>query len=497
MTKHVIIIGAGVGGLSAAARLAAAGQQVTVLEKNASVGGKMGEVRQAGFRWDTGPSVITMRPVFEDLFRAAGRRLADYIELLPVEPLTRYFYGDGTVLDATRDLPRMVEQIRRLDERDAEGYLAYLGYVARLHRVTGPAFIYGAPPTWRTVTQVAPADALRLEPWLTMDAAIRRYVRSPHLRQLLGRFATYVGGSPFRAPATLNVIAHVELNEGIWYPRGGVYAIAAGLARLARELGVTVRTGCAVDRIELQSGRAAGVVLAGGERIAADAVLSNVDVAHTLTNLLPREAVDLGRLRRLTRAEPSCSGFILLLGVRGEFGQLAQHNICFSSDYRREFDDIFRRGVPPDEPTVYIAVTSKADPDHAPAGHENWFVLVNAPAAGPGFDWERGKAAYRDRVLATLARFGLDMRERIVVEEIFTPADLARQTGSWRGALYGASPNNALGAFRRPPVRDPRVAGLYYAGGSTHPGGGVPMVALSGRLAAKTILEDLSQARFA
>lgn len=491
MTKHVIVIGAGVGGLSAAVRLAAAGQQVTVLEKNPSVGGKMGEVWQAGFRWDTGPSVITMRPVFEDLFRAAGRRLADYIELLPVEPLTRYFYGDGTVLDATRDLPRMVEQIRRLDERDAEGYLAYLGYVARLHRVTGPAFIYGAPPTWRTVTQVAPADALRLEPWLTMDAAIRRYVRSPHLRQLLGRFATYVGGSPFRAPATLNVIAHVELNEGIWYPRGGVYAIAAALARLARELGVTIRTGCPVDRIELQSGRAAGVVLAGGERIAADAVLSNVDVAHTLTNLLPREAVDLGRLRRLTRAEPSCSGFILLLGVRGEFGQLAQHNICFSSDYRREFDDIFRRGVPPDEPTVYIAVTSKADPDHAPAGHENWFVLVNAPAAGPGFDWERGKAAYRDRVLATLARFGLDVRERIVVEEIFTPADLARQTGSWRGALYGASPNNALGAFRRPPVRDPRVAGLYYAGGSTHPGGGVPMVALSGRLAAKTILGDL------
>ncbi len=526
MSKHIIIIGAGVGGLSAAVRLAAAGQRVTVLEKNASVGGKMGEVRQAGFRWDTGPSVITMRPVFEDLFQATGRRLADYIELLPVEPLTRYFYDDGTVLDATRDLPRMVAQIRRLDERDAEGYLAYLGYVARLHRVTGPAFIYGAPPSWRTVTQVAPADALRLEPWLTMAAVIRRYVRSPHLHQLLGRFATYVGGSPFRAPATLNVIAHVELNEGIWYPRGGVYAIAAALARLASELGVEIRTGCAVDRIEVggsgkgeadehgqarfssplrahprssasdfTGGRATGVVLTDGEQIAADAVLSNVDVAHTLTNLLPREAVDLGRLRGITRAEPSCFGFILLLGVRGEFSQLAQHNICFSSDYRREFDDIFRRGVPPEEPTVYIAVTSKADPDHAPAGHENWFVLVNAPAAGPGFDWEREKAAYRDRVLATLARFGLDVRERIVVEEIVTPADLARQTGSWRGALYGASPNNALGAFRRPPVRDPKVAGLYFAGGSTHPGGGVPMVALSGKLATETILADMAQKR--
>jgi len=516
MRKHIVVIGAGIGGLSAAIRLAAAGQRVTVLEKNAHVGGKMGEVRRAGFRWDTGPSVITMRPVFEELFAAAGRRLEEYIELLPVEPLTRYFYGDGTVLDATRDLSRMVEQIRRLDARDVEGYLAYLSYVARLHRVTGPAFIYGAPPSWRTVAQVAPADALRLEPWLTMDAAIRRYVRSPHLRQLLGRFATYVGGSPFRAPATLNVIAHVELNEGIWYPRGGVYAIAAGLERLARELGVEIRTGCPVARIHVPGHvpgtskvpgmlKATGALLADGERIAADAVLSNVDVAHTLTNLLPGEAVDLGRLRRLTRAEPSCSGFILLLGVRGEFPQLAQHNIFFSSDYPREFDDIFRRGAPPDEPTVYVAITSKADPDHAPPGHENWFVLVNAPAVGqerltaagercPPWDWEREKAAYRDRVLATLARFGLDVRERIVVEEIFTPADLARQTGSWRGALYGASPNNMLAAFRRPPVRDPRVAGLYFAGGTTHPGGGVPMVILSGRLAARTILADLGAA---
>ena len=471
MSQHIVIIGAGIGGLSSAIRLAAAGQRVTVLEKNAAVGGKMGEVRRAAadpstasrvllrdsahdafavreFRWDTGPSVITMRSVFEELFSAAGRRLEDYLDLLPVEPLTRYFYPDGTVLDATRDLPRMLEQVRALDVRDPEGYQAYLGYVAHLHRITGPAFIYGAPPTWRTVAQVAPADALRLAPWLTMDAAIRRHVRSPHLRQLLGRFATYVGGSPFRAPATLNVIAHVELNEGIWYPRGGIYAIAVALERLALELGVEIRTNCPVNRIEVREDRATGVLLADGSRVAAGAVLSNVDVAHTLTNLLPRESVDAARLRRLTRAEPSCSGFILLLGVRGEHPQLAQHNIFFSSDYRREFDDIFRRGVPPDDPTIYVAVTSKADPDHAPAGHENWFVLVNAPAAGPAFDWEREVAAYRDRVLATLARFGLDVRECIVVEEVFTPADLARHTGSWR----------ARSTAHRPTVRWPRSA---------------------------------------
>lgn len=490
MSVQIVVIGAGIGGLAAAIRLAAAGQRVVMLEKNPAVGGKMGEAREAGFRWDTGPSVITMRPVFEELFAAAGRRLEDYLDLQAVEPLTRYFYPDGAVLDATRDLPRMLAQIATLEPRDAEGYLAYLAYVAQLHRVTGPAFIYGAPPTWRTVTQVAPADALRLEPWLTMDAAIRRYARSPHLRQLLGRFATYVGGSPFRAPATLNVIAHVELNEGIWYPRGGIYAIAAALGRLAGELGVEIRTSCPVGRIEVRDGRATGVLLADGSQIAAGAVLSNVDVAHTLTNLLPREAMAVDRVRRLTRAEPSCSGFALLLGVRGEHPQLAQHNIFFSSDYRREFDDIFARGVPPDEPTVYVAITSKADPDHAPAGHENWFVLVNAPATGGRLDWQRDASAYRARVLDRLASFGLDLRERIVAERTITPADLARQTGSWRGALYGASPNYAMAAFRRPPVRDPKVAGLYFAGGTTHPGGGVPMVTLSGKLAARTILAD-------
>ena len=495
MNKSIVIIGAGVGGLSAAIHLAAAGQRVVMLEKNAAVGGKMGEVREAGFRWDTGPSVITMRPVFEELFAAAGRRLEDDLDLLPVEPLTRYFYVDGTVLDATRDLPRLLAQIRALDERDVENYLAYLSYVAQLHRITGPAFIYGRPPTWRTVSGVAPADALRLAPWLSMDGAIRRHIHSPHLRQLLGRFATYVGGSPFRAPATLNVIAHVELNEGIWYPRGGVYAIARAMERLALELGVEMRTNCPAERIEVSGSlRATGALLADGTRVAADAVLSNVDAAHTCANLLPPETVDAGRLLRLTRAEPSCSGFILLLGVQGEHPQLAQHNIFFSSDYRREFDDIFDRGAPPGEPTIYVAITSKADPGHAPAGCENWFVMVNAPATGsgasPAFDWEREVSAYRDRVLARLAVFGLDIRERIAVEQVVTPTDLSRQTGSWRGALYGPSPNTALAAFRRLPARDPKVARLYYAGGTAHPGGGVPMVTLSGRLAARTILED-------
>lgn len=486
-----VIVGGGIGGLSAAIHIAAAGHRVTVLEQNPSVGGKMGEITANGFRWDTGPSVITMRHVFEDLFAAAGRRLDDYLTLEPVDPLTRYFYPDGTVLDATRDLPRMLTQIARLDERDVEGYLGYLRTVARLHRITGPVFIYDQPPTLRSFMRVSPLDALRVDGLRTMDRAIRQFVRSPHLRQLLGRFATYVGASPYRAPATLNVIGHVELNGGVWYPAGGVASIAAAMARLAGELGVEIVTGARVTSIDTGSGgRIEGVTLADGTRQSAAFVVANLDVAHVYERLLPPALSASRRVKNLLGMEPSCSGFILLLGIRGTHPHLAHHNIFFSSDYAREFDDIFSREVPPTEPTVYVSITSKTDPDHAPPGHENWFVLVNVPALGPAWDWTQHVREYRDRVLGRLRAFGLDVDGDIVAEHVLTPLDLERMTGARRGALYGASSNNRLAAFRRPHNRAPDVRGLYFAGGTTHPGGGVPMVTLSGRVAARLALDD-------
>jgi phytoene desaturase len=487
----VIVIGAGIGGLSAAIRLAAAGRRVVVLEQNDAVGGKMGQIQQAGFRWDTGPSVITMRHVLADLFKAANRNLEDYLTLLPVEPLTRYFYPDGVIFDATRDLSRMAAQIAALEERDVEGYLAYLAYAARLHRLTGPVFIYDQPPTWRSFSRVPPWEAWRVDAWRSMDTAIRGFVRSPHLRQLLGRFATYVGGSPYQAPATLNVIAHVELTGGVWYPQGGIYTIAQALVRLAQELGVEIRTGCLVQQIVVEREAVKGVVLADGTLLAAEVLVANVDVATVYQKLLPSEVATPGRLARLTSLEPSCSGFILLLGVAGSHHQLAHHNIFFSGDYRREFDDIFRRGLPPAEPTIYLAITSKSDPTHAPVGAENWFVLVNAPALGPEFDWSTQAGAYRDQVLAHLAKFGLEVRDRIQSEHRLTPLDLARLSGAWRGALYGASPNSPFTALRRPHNRSRQVRGLYFVGGSTHPGGGVPMVMLSGRVVAGMIEKDI------
>ncbi|PJF35053.1 MAG: phytoene desaturase [Candidatus Thermofonsia Clade 1 bacterium] len=486
----IVIVGGGIGGLSAAIHLAAAGERVLLFEQNAQVGGKMGELRAEGFRWDTGPSVITMPYVFDALFAAAGKRTADYLTLLPAEPLTRYFYRDGTVLDATSNLPRMLAQIAQIEPRDVEGYLAYLAYAARLHRITGKVFIYDTPPTLASLFKVPLRDALRVDAMRSMDAAIGSFVRSPHLRQLLGRFATYVGASPYRAPATLNVIAHVELNGGVYYPRGGIYAIARAMARLAAELGVEIQTGCSVERILVQNRRVRGVQV-NGERIAAKAVIANVDVATVYEKLLPAEAINARYLQRLLRAEPSCSGYVLLLGVQGKHDRLAHHNIFFTENYRAEFADIFERSLPPTDPTVYVAITAKSEPEDAPAGMENWFVLINAPALSQSYDWAKNAPRYRDQVLQTLSRFGIapDIR----VERQLTPVDIAQLTGARRGALYGMSSNTPFAAFLRPHNRAPHVRGLYFAGGTAHPGGGVPMVTLSGGVAARLLLSDLSK----
>jgi diapolycopene oxygenase len=490
MSEPIIIIGAGIGGLSAAIHLAARGKRVVVLEKNPGVGGKMAEFRAQGFRWDTGPSVITMLPVFQELFRSAGRSLEDYLVFEPVDPLTRYFYPDGTQLDIHHDLPATLAQIQRFYPQDVEGYQAFLKYAAELHRITGPVFIYDQPPRLGSLFKVAPRDILKVDGLRTVQQAISGYVRSPQLRQLLGRFATYVGASPFLAPATLNVIAHVELNQGVWYPQGGVYAIARALERLALELGVEIHFNSPVQAIELSDTRAVNVRVSDGSRLAAGAIIANLDVALVYGGLLPALPALRKRLRRLEEREPSCSGFILLLGVEGEHNELAHHNIFFSADYALEFEQIFNQGIPPKEPTIYATITSKSTPGDAPAGCENWFVLVNAPALDQHWDWLAQGEAYTGRVLDLLTKRGFDLRSRLRYQKVITPLEIEQMTGARRGALYGASSNNRWAAFMRPHNRCPEVQGLYFAGGTVHPGGGVPMAALSGKVASQLLLED-------
>jgi phytoene desaturase len=486
----VVVIGAGVGGLSAAIHLAAAGERVVVFEQNAQVGGKMGEICESGYRWDTGPSLITMRDVFEDLFHYAGKKLEDYIHLQPIKPLGRFFYSNGPILDVTHDVPSMFEQIRQIAPNDISGYSAFLSYVSRLYQIVGPVFIFNEPPSLNTMLRVSPWEALRFDGFRSMSEAIRSFVHSVEIRQLLERFATYVGSNPFRTPATLNVIAHVELNQGVWYPRTGIFAIARAMKALAQELGIEIYTKTRVDRIVIKDGHVVGVQLIDGEKIPASAVVANLDVALVHRNLLASESWSAALAKKIERAERSCSAFVMLLGVNKEHTELAHHNTFFSSDYAREFRDIFERGIPPQDPTIYVSISSKSDPQDAPAGSENWFVQVNVPALNQHWDWSLRAEDYADLILRNLAARGFDIQRNFIIRELITPQDIADRTGAWRGALYGASSNNRWAAFRRIHNRSGKVKGLYFAGGTTHPGGGVPMAALSGRIAGRMFLED-------
>jgi phytoene desaturase len=489
MDDRIVIVGGGPGGLSAAIHLAAAGRQVTILEKNAAVGGKMSEVREEGYRWDTGPTVITLKHVFADLFAAADRDLEDYLTLVPIDPLTRYFYPDGTVLDINVNLAQTLNAIQALEPRDVAGFLGFLAYAARMYHIAAPFAIFGDPPQPGDILGVPLGDILHVDAARTMDAAIRSHVRSPYLRHILRRFATYLGASPYRARAFFNVIAHVELTAGLWYPRGGTYAIACAYRRLAEELGVEIRTGTRVTRILTERGKATGVELANGQKERASAVIANVDPTTVFHDMLP-ETQNAPKLKRWLETPFSCSGFVMLLAVDKTHPQLAHHNIFFSSDYPSEFEAMFERGVPSREPTIYVAITSKTDPDHAPHGGENWFVMANTPPAGPHWEWEAQSQEYRDLVIRRLADLGLEVRGHIQAEHWLTPLDIQHRTGAWRGALYGHSFNDPLASFRRPHNRCSDPEGLYFAGGATHPGGGIPLATLSGKVAARMLLAD-------
>ena len=490
MSTTVRIIGAGFGGLSAAIQLAARGVRVEVHEQQPAPGGKASEHRADGYRFDTGPSLLTMPAVLEELYAVARALPEERVELVPVNPICRYFFPDGSMLDADADEERFAGDISRLAPGDEKALRRFLDYSQRIYELTSDIFLFNGltdlkqllrPRNLRTLLQLPRIDAFR-----SVHDAVAGYFSDPRLQQLFDRYATYNGSNPYTAPATLNIIPYVEYRLGGYYVRGGVYALVRSLHRIAERLGVRFHFGQSVQRIETDGGRVSGL-RAGDVSYPADAVISNADAVFTMTELLKGSD---RRRRRFERLEPSCSGLVFLWGVRGVHEQLAQHNIFFSADYRREFDDIFSRRMPADDPTVYVSITSRADASHAPDGHENWFVLVNMPYL-TGENHEGGVERMRERVLARLRHAGLDIEGDITYESVITPADLEQRYNANRGSIYGISSNDRNAAFLRPQNRVRSVPGLYLCGGAAHPGGGVPLVLLSGGLAARAVMEDL------
>lgn len=473
---HALVVGGGLGGLAAALRLRAAGARVTLVEKNPVCGGKAAEHRAAGFRWDTGPSLLTLPAVLADLFSACGERLEDHLTLERISPVCRYFWPDGSVLDEDEAF------FQRPDVAD------FLRYARGIWELSGEAFLTRPPEDWwkaftpRNWPRLVhlPKVATRS----TVASSVTKRFQDPRLRQLFQRFATYNGSDPFQAPATFNVIPYVEAAFGAWHPRGGIARLPEALARLAASHGVNIRTGTRVVRAD-----SGGIALDDGTTLHPDVVVGNGDVirAHADWIRYPGWQQEAARLARPPR---SLSGMVLLLGLHHRYPALAHHNIFFSTDYRREFQQLFTEKRPPQDATIYLSATARTHPDDAPPGGDNWFILVNAPAETTTIDWSQEGPAWEERILDRLEASGLtDLRGHITCRHRITPADFAERDLSTHGALYGWASHSPRTALFRPPLASSLHPRLFFVGGTTHPGGGIPLVLLSARMVTAKIVD--------
>ncbi|HZI18521.1 MAG TPA: phytoene desaturase family protein [Pyrinomonadaceae bacterium] len=509
MTKkrRAVVVGGGLGGLAAGLRLACAGWRVTICERGQRFGGKMNTFERAGFRFDTGPSLITMPWVFESLFAAAGSSLADHVELVPVSPLADYVFADGVRLTYSTQLPEWLPAVRQLEPRDVDGFLSFMRLGARLFALSRETFLRRpptAPPDLRSLLALRHLPLRRA--WGNYHHTIEAHFRSPHLRQMFDRYPTYVGSSPYSSPATLAVIPYIEYAFGGWHVRGGLYRLVEAMASLASEHGVELRAETRVERVEHDGRRVTGVVLDDGSRLAAEIVVMNGDDATTAALLdgggaqhsdraARRElgaaaGREFGNSRGRTRfSHRSLSGFVMLLGVARRLPDLAHHTVYFSADYRREFTQLFDEGKFPDDPTVYVCAPSRTDPQLAPEGGETLFVMANAPASDEPWDDEQISRA-RGRVLARLAAGGFpDLGPDVAVSDVWTPRRIARDYLAPGGAIYGTHSHGWRRAFLRPPNRHARLGGFYRVGGSSHPGGGTPTVLLSAEITCALVRE--------
>ncbi len=488
--KNIGIIGAGLGGMSAAVMLASEGYQVDVYEASSSPGGKAGCLSLDGFTFDTGPSLLTMPFVLSGLFEEAGESLDDYLELIPLDIICRYFYNDGTVINAYSDADKFSSEISLKTEDSAGSVHRYLEYSKKIFELTADLFLFNSPSKISTYLNRKALKALlnirSIDPFRTIHSANSHFFKDKRTIQLFDRYATYNGSDPFKAPATLNIIPHVEYGLGSFYAKGGMRAVTSALKKLADKKGVNFIFDTPVEEILISSSQAAGIRTASSE-YHYNYIISNSDVNFTYSRLLDKNK---GFTNNAAKAEPSLSAMVFYWGVEGNHDELTVHNILFSSDYRSEFEDLFSKKIKPDDPTVYSYISCKFNKDDAPNGYENWFVMVNAPCIS-GQNWEDEIIRTRKNVIKKIKGItGISLTERIKTESVLSPPLLERKTGSYRGSIYGISSNNRFGAFLRHPNESKSIRNLFFCGGSVHPGGGIPLVLLSGKIAANLIIKE-------
>ncbi len=489
--RTAIVIGSGFGGLTLACRLQAAGVQVTLLEKRERIGGRAYQLKDRGYVFDMGPSLITAPGIMDDVFRAAGRRLIDYVDLIPLDPYYRIFFHDGTHIDYVGDPDRMREQIGKYDARDAANLDAFMDKVRPIYdAVIGDRL--GSKPfdTLGTMANFVP-KVIQLGAWRPVHTFVKRYFRDFRTRFIYSFHPLFVGGNPFTAPSVYLMIPYLEREGGVWFSRGGMYSLVEAYGRLFVELGGEIRTNHEVEEIRVERGRARGVVV-NGEYLEADFVATNADVGHSYRDLIAPEHRRHWTDAKVARQSYTMSCFLLYLGTRKKYDQLEHHTLILTERYKGLVQDIFRKKILPDDFSMYLHIPTQTDPGMAPEGCESMYVLIPVANNRSEIDWPAMKEQFADTVLDFLEEWGLeDLREALEVLHIFTPDDFETELNSTFGNAFGVEPKLSQTAYFRPQNRSEDVEGLYLVGAGTHPGAGVPGVVLSAETTYGCIAEDL------
>lgn len=496
---RIAVIGSGLGGLAAAATLTARGYQVEVFEKNSWLGGKAAQLQEEGFRFDMGPTILIRPSVLRRIFSEAGRKLEDYLDLIRLDPQWRCFFDDGLVLDLEDNLQAMATSLDKLKPGMGQGFLDFQKLSEQLHTISNKFFFWKPVGSMMDTFDLKGSfsltvlkDVMRMRLGQTVGGTIREYIPDARVAQMLDHYTQYVGSSPDASPAILCAIGHMQSEEGIWYPMGGTRAVPEALVKLGRELGVIYHPSTEVERLLVENSKGetpkiTGLMTVAGETHRFDAVVSNEDAVRTYRELLPGEYAQ--RFNKERTYEPACSGVVLYLGLSKRYDHLAHHGFVFSRNPREEFRHIYDLGQPAPDPTCYLASTTRTDSATAPEGGDALYVLVHTPYLRPEHNWDEIFPKYRRVILDKLKRTaGMpDLEERIVFERALTPVDIHNRYKVLNGAIYGLSSHGRWSGAFKPSNQRRDLDGLFLAGGAAHPGPGMPMVLMSGWIAADAL----------
>jgi diapolycopene oxygenase len=484
--RNIRVIGSGLGGLSAAISLAQQGYSVTIHEKNARIGGKLNVLKEQGYTFDLGPSILTLPHIFARLFERSGRNMNDYIPIRPLRPHWRNFFQDGLVIDLYPEPELMAAEARKAGE-DPANVVRFLKYSADLYDLVNAGYFEQGLDTAKEFRRFyGLGKFLKFDLFRTMHGGVKRYLKTPHMQDIFDYFIKYVGSSAYHSPAFMNCMATIQYRYDLWYVDGGMYHIALGLQRLMDELGVVVHLNSEVTEVRTHGGRVTGLV-ANDEFHPADIIVSNMEVIPAYEKLLLEDAAFM---RSLEKYEPACSGLVLELGLDCKYPQLAHHNFFFSEHQREHFHTVFRRRELPPDPTIYLVAASKTDPTVAPAGCDCLKILPHIPHIDDQHPLTREDyMVLKERVMDKLERMGLkDLRSHVVFEHCWTPLDIRQQYYSNKGSIYGVVSDRFKNLAFKAPKQSTKYPNLFFVGGSVNPGGGMPMVVLCGQNVARNIV---------